>query len=59
MFTSDSRPLKHIKLHHPGHIQVAHKKNMTIRSVPRHVEPAQHHEFNSTKNSVEDLDTFP
>jgi hypothetical protein len=59
MFTSITWRLKTIKLHHRKPLQVAHQKNVTIRSVARGVEHAQRRELNAMKDSFEDLDAFP
>jgi len=59
MFTSDSWWLKDFKLHHHEHVQVACQRNLTIRSAPRRLEPAQPGEFNADKDSVEELEVFP
>jgi len=58
-FTSDSWRLKHIKLHHPGDLQVARQKNLAICRSPRCIEPAQSREFNANNDSGEDFDAFP
>jgi hypothetical protein len=51
----DSSRLKHVKVHHPEYLL----KNLTVRSVPRRVEPAQHRDFNAIEDSVKDLNTSP
>jgi len=57
-FTSETWPLKHIKLHLPEHLQVAHTKNLSLRTVPRQLRHSEHHEYNTKKDSMEDLDVF-
>jgi hypothetical protein len=52
-FPSESWQLKPIKLRNPEQLQVACRKHQTIFSVPRRAEPAQRHEFNTKKDSVE------
>jgi hypothetical protein len=59
MFTSDSWRLKHMKLQYAEHLQVACQQNLTIRSVPRRVEPTQRRAFNANKELVEDWIAFP
>jgi len=59
MFTPDSWQLKHIKLHHPKHLQVARQKNLAISSTPRRVAPAQRCKFNTNNDSLKDLDALP
>ena len=54
-FTSDSWRPKYIKLHDPEDLQ----KNLTVCSAPRRVEPTLRGEFNTNKESVEDLVAFP
>jgi hypothetical protein len=58
-FTADSWRLKHIKLYHPEFRQVAHQEILTVHSVPRHVEPTQHHQSNTNNISVKDFHGFP
>jgi len=50
---------QHIKLKHPEHLRVARQKYLTIRSAPLRVEPTKRREFNTNKDSVEELDEFP
>jgi len=59
MYSSDSWRLTRIKVHHPDHLQVARWTNLTIHSTPQPVEPPQHCEFNTNKDSVKNLDAFP
>jgi len=56
-FTSDSWRHKYRKLHHPEHLQVA--TNLTVRSTPWCFELTHRSEFNTRKDSVEGLNTFP
>jgi hypothetical protein len=58
-FISDSWRHKHMKLHHAEHLQVPCEKNLTVRSMPRGVEPAQRRVFNPSIHSLGDLDHFP
>jgi len=58
-FTSDNWQLTHIDLHHHEHVQVVHRKTVTIPSAPRRLELAQRRDFNANKDLVEDLDSFP
>jgi hypothetical protein len=58
-FTSDSWRLYNIKQHHSEHIQVAHKKNLTVRCAPRRIESAQHCALNANKDSVKHVNVFP
>jgi protocatechuate 3,4-dioxygenase beta subunit len=59
MFSSDSCGLEHIKLHHSEYVQVARQKNLSVPSVLRCFEPAQHRQFNVNNDSVKDLDMLP
>jgi len=58
-FTLEGWELNHIQLHHLEHIEVARQENVTIRSVPWCIEPAQHRQFHTQKDAVEVLDIFP
>lgn len=58
-FTSDSRRLNHTKLHHLEHLQVPPQKNLTIPSAHQPIELAQHDEFPTDNDSVDELDRFP
>jgi len=57
--TSDSWWLKYIELQYPKNFQVEQHNNLTIRIAPQCLEPAQQGEFNTMRDSVEDLDGFP
>jgi len=59
MSTSNSCRLQHLTLHPLEHLEVTHQKNLTIRSIPCHIEPAQPHEFNAKIDSVKDMHAFP
>jgi hypothetical protein len=50
--------LQRNKLHHSEHLDGALQKNLTVRSVPRPIEPAQLHELNANNDLVEDFDVF-
>jgi hypothetical protein len=58
-FTSDSWHHKRIKLHHPEHLHVGRQKNFTSCRAPENLEPAHRRQFNTHKDSVEELDLFP
>jgi len=57
-FTSDSWRLRHIKIHHPEHLQYAGQENLTICRVPRRIGSTQLHEFNANNDPGEKLDAF-
>jgi hypothetical protein len=58
-FTSCSWRIKHFKSHHPDHIQVENQQNLTVRTMPQHVESAHSHDFSANNDLVDDIDAFP